>query len=147
MRGIPADSTCVLCYRSPEITKHAFWGCTKLKEVRSSCGFLQGFSLKDGLHFKDFFISCTQSIQGEDLALPSVLFWRIWFLRNQQIQNIVSVSCKEVVGWATIFLAQFREATAMDVVEQKRMAAAEVVRWEPPLEYLYKINTDVAIKV
>ncbi|KAK3212816.1 hypothetical protein Dsin_017522 [Dipteronia sinensis] len=147
MRGIPADSTCVLCYRSPETTKHALWGCAKMKEVRSSCGFLRGFSWKDGLHFKDLFISCTQSIQDEDLALLSVLFWRIWFLRNQQIQNIVGVSFTEVVGWATIYLAQFREATAMDVVEQWRMAAAMVVRWEPHLEYLYKINTDAAIKV
>ncbi|KAK3212224.1 hypothetical protein Dsin_016930 [Dipteronia sinensis] len=119
MRWILVDSTYVLCYRSPETTKHAFWGCAKLKE----------------------------SIQNEDLALLGVLFWRIWFLWNQQIQNIVGVSFKEVVRWATIYLAQFREATAMDVVEQRRMAAATVVRWEPPLEYLYKINTDAAIKV
>ncbi|KAK3205547.1 hypothetical protein Dsin_019593 [Dipteronia sinensis] len=119
MRGIPADSTCVLCYRSPETTKHALWGCAKLKE----------------------------SIQNEDLALLSVLIWRIWFLRNERIQNIVGLSFKEVVGWAKIYLAQFKEATAMDVVEQRRMAAATVVRWEPPLEYLYKINTDVAIKI
>ncbi|KAK3221602.1 hypothetical protein Dsin_008627 [Dipteronia sinensis] len=118
MKGIPADPTCVLCYRSHETTKHELWGCAKLKEIQSICGFLQGLSWKDCLNFKDFFFSYAHSIQCEDLALLSVLFWRILFLRNQQIH---------------------------DIAEEDE--ASEVVRWEPPLEYLYKINVEAAIKV
>ncbi|KAK3218202.1 hypothetical protein Dsin_012172 [Dipteronia sinensis] len=47
------------------------------------------------------------------------------------------------------FIYVFHFVTSINLLaeEDSGCSPAEVVRWEPPLEHLYKINTDASIKV
>ncbi|KAK3229701.1 hypothetical protein Dsin_001582 [Dipteronia sinensis] len=57
-----------------------------------------------------------------------------------------SANMKDVVGWSINYLAIFKEAKDVVDLVQKRLVVAEEVRWEPPTERLYKINTDGSIQ-
>ncbi|KAK3205136.1 hypothetical protein Dsin_019182 [Dipteronia sinensis] len=55
------------------------------------------------------------SIQGDDLALLRVIFWRIWCLRNQLLHSNSGGSLKDVVDWShNNILALFKEANVVD---------------------------------
>ncbi|KAK4842709.1 hypothetical protein QYF36_026448 [Acer negundo] len=40
-----------------------------------------------GMHFLDFMFVCLRSLNCEDLSLLGIVFWRVWFLRNQLVHE------------------------------------------------------------
>ena len=60
---------------------HMLWGFPRLKLVRNACGFIKGLRCDDMVHFQDIFNSCVSRLRDEEVALLSIVLWRM-LLRN-----------------------------------------------------------------
>ncbi|KAK4855358.1 hypothetical protein QYF36_006418 [Acer negundo] len=83
---------------------HTLWGCHDLIKVGDNCSFLKGLKLINGMHLHDFMLSWLCSFKSHELELLCVIFWRVWFCRNQLIHSPCKADSGDVVMWATIFL-------------------------------------------
>ncbi|KAK0586221.1 hypothetical protein LWI29_003065 [Acer saccharum] len=72
-RRVSVDGLCLVCENMYESTLHAVWGCSSLKSVRSSIGFMQGKSFSKSFDFQNFFHSCFESLEENDLVLLCVI--------------------------------------------------------------------------
>ncbi|KAK0579421.1 hypothetical protein LWI29_026174 [Acer saccharum] len=142
-RGVPSDGLCPRCHKRLESIIHAIWGCRDLGSVRRNCVFLHGLVITDDMHFHDLMLLILNSIKISEVELLCVIFWRVWFYRNQLIHKLDGQDLGEVVNWASNFLEEWQSyqmvtpSTKVNVVEQ-------IPKWQPPLAGYWKINTDAA---
>ena len=80
-----------------------------------------------------------------ELELLCVVLWRNWFLRNQTIHGENCNHETDVVPWSRSFLDEFM--AAMNGDNESNGGGRVKARWQPPLEGVYKINTDVALDI
>ncbi|KAK3188491.1 hypothetical protein Dsin_028052 [Dipteronia sinensis] len=142
-RGVPSDGYCPRCHCRPKLMSHALWGWRALFKVRENCLFLKGLELTDAMHFHDFMLICLKSLNFKDLELLCVIFWRVWFCRNQLIHNLSNSDLGDVVSWATHFLDEWRSIHKVDTTNLLRNVALNP-KCRPPVEGSWKINTDAA---
>ncbi|KAK3187923.1 hypothetical protein Dsin_027484 [Dipteronia sinensis] len=90
----------------------AVWGCEGLKQVRGSCSFMKGFRWKHNDQFLEFFISCINGLQAEELALLCVVLWRVWYSRNQVVHTKRKCNMEDMVCWSDVFLSEFQTVSA-----------------------------------
>ncbi|KAK2653505.1 hypothetical protein Ddye_013361 [Dipteronia dyeriana] len=100
--GVPTEIICPRCRQSPESVLHALWGCRVLHQVRNNCSFVRGISLAENLHFLDFMLGCLRCLQFDNLELSCVVFWIVWFGRNQLVFNSIEQDVGMVVSWAVL---------------------------------------------
>ncbi|KAK2639320.1 hypothetical protein Ddye_027115 [Dipteronia dyeriana] len=100
-RGVPLDETCPRCLRRSKSMVHALWSCRSLTVLRSSIPFLKELRTYDGMHFHDFMLIFFKTLTSMELELLCVIFWRVWFCRNQLVYSMSMMEVGEVVDWAT----------------------------------------------
>lgn len=66
--------------------------------------FLEKLVLSDDMHFLDLIILISNSINVRELELLRVIFWRVWFYRNQLVHKLGNSYMDDVINWATNFL-------------------------------------------
>ncbi|KAK3182692.1 hypothetical protein Dsin_029978 [Dipteronia sinensis] len=119
-RGVPANGLYPRCHSQNETMSHALWGCRALLTVRARCSFSKKLVFIDGMHFHDFMLDCSQSLRSYEVELLCVIFWRLWFCRNQLVHNLGNLDLGEVVNWATIYLDEWRSIHFVDSVSTSR---------------------------
>ncbi|KAK2649436.1 hypothetical protein Ddye_016925 [Dipteronia dyeriana] len=108
-RRIQVDVSCPVCYRRPETSLHALWCYPAVKHIRMLCPSMKGLKCTDGTNFVDFMIMCINVLNNDFQELLCVIFFCMWFLRNQHIHCPSSSSDREVVFWANSFIQEFRD--------------------------------------
>ncbi|KAK3218117.1 hypothetical protein Dsin_012087 [Dipteronia sinensis] len=78
------------------------------------------------------------------MAILSIMWWRLWFLRNQYVHGISAHDTDSVLAWLENFLTSFIAANAAEDVPRNVLGSRDVL-WRPPLEGTYKVNSDVTI--
>ncbi|KAK2661430.1 hypothetical protein Ddye_000004 [Dipteronia dyeriana] len=143
-RHIQVEDVCPVCLKENESVFHALWDYKRLKRVRAGCSLLKGVVCSKGIHFQGFFLLCCRTLMVKDLSLLCIIFWRIWFLRNQLVHRVVGCDMEVVVPWCRNFLQEF---VATNMVEASVPVAVvnDNVKWKPPDANLYKINTDATL--
>lgn len=143
--GLKTDIRCPLCLKSGETTLHALWRCRSLREVRAgSCVDDGGFHKQwDVGSFLDFVMVCKSAVSSLNFEVLCVVWWRIWFRRNQFVHSNGSSSFMEVLDWAHSYLQDFRKASKMENPSLVLERASP--KWKPPDQGVYKINTDAAL--
>ena len=143
-RGVPSDGMCPGCKKRLESMTHALWGCRVLGRIRDKCSFVHKLVINDGMHFHDFMILILNSIDSSEVELLCVIFWRIWFCRNQLVHKQSDQDLDEVVNWSSVFLEEWRSAQGIGV-SKPVLTAGILDQWRPPLAGFWKINTDAAV--
>ncbi|KAK2656774.1 hypothetical protein Ddye_009826 [Dipteronia dyeriana] len=155
-RHIPVEGVCPIYLRDSKTVLHALWGCKRLKTVREACVFMEKTSFANGLHFLDFILGFFKCLSKRELSLLCIVFWRIWFVRNQWVRGERDNMADTVLSWSINFLLGFQDANG--VCSDKVVSAGSanspgsvisngytVAKWIPFLGELFKINTDVAL--
>ncbi|TXG48260.1 hypothetical protein EZV62_027554 [Acer yangbiense] len=78
-----------------------------------------------------------------DFELLCVVWWRIWYKRNQFVHSNEIPNDIEVLEWAWSYLHDYRVAFARD--NPKLTKEREPPKWKPPDRGVFKINTDAAL--
>ncbi|KAK3200797.1 hypothetical protein Dsin_024212 [Dipteronia sinensis] len=104
------DGLCPNCKRSPEMTAHALWECSKLNVIRNECRFMEGMRCNDKVSFCTFFQSCLLRLNEEKVAIFCVILWRIWFIRNHGLFEDGGVLADSIYTWSGEFLSGFKAA-------------------------------------
>ncbi|KAK1565494.1 hypothetical protein Q3G72_028020 [Acer saccharum] len=104
-----------------EINREA--GYRDLTKVRNDCLLLKGIKLFDAMHFPDFLLVCLRNLNSWDLDFLCIIFWKVWFYRNQLVHNSSRLDLGHVVSWARDFLAEWR--LAQDGVRSKLMGVVK----------------------
>ncbi|KAL2939352.1 hypothetical protein RDABS01_000184, partial [Bienertia sinuspersici] len=126
-RSACVDSRCQLCGEDNETTEHILLHCSEARKVwylsplRLSSGEHQDVSLKDKcLHL--------MTIYKEERwwELFWTIAWSIWTNRN---------------AWCF----EKKKKEGMELVQRATNLVNDPVRWTPPVEGTYKLNTDVAV--
>ncbi|KAK0607443.1 hypothetical protein LWI29_015165 [Acer saccharum] len=97
----------------------------------------------DALSFVDFVLSCYSSVSKLDFEILCVVWWRVWFRRNNLVHSAVLLPDSEVVEWASLFIQEFRAAN-VKVLKAVSVQSA-LPRWKAPPDGVFKINTDAAL--
>ncbi|KAK3218996.1 hypothetical protein Dsin_012966 [Dipteronia sinensis] len=146
-RRVSVDGFCPVCKNNYETTLHAIWGCSGLKVVRSSFGFLKGMNSGKFQEFQDFFNSCVQTLDSDVMVLLCVIWWRNWHLRNQLVHESGRSGLKAVVSWSMNYISNYRDAMLTGAAARKRDVIPKAVKWEAPRRGVFKLNTDAALDV
>ncbi|KAI9181032.1 hypothetical protein LWI28_010647 [Acer negundo] len=80
-----------------------------------------------------------------ELALICVVWWRVWYWRNQIVHQSSGLDPGILVNWCRDYLEEFRHAKAQ-VAGPVVMRPAEVIKWCPPSSDFYTLNSDAALK-
>ncbi|KAK1555565.1 hypothetical protein Q3G72_028291 [Acer saccharum] len=126
---------------------HALWGCRDLLLIKKDCLFVKDLKLTDAMHFHDLIVVCQCTLNSQDLELLCVVFWRIWFCRNQLVHNLSSPVLGHVVSWASGYIDEWRSAQEVfkpNPVGNSLLSAGLYLKWKPPDFEMFKINTDAA---
>ncbi|KAK2657966.1 hypothetical protein Ddye_011018 [Dipteronia dyeriana] len=155
-RHIPVEGVCPICLRDSETVLHALWGYKRLKTEPVACVFMEKTSFANGLHFLDFILGFFKCLSKGELSLLCIVFWPIWFVRNQWVHGERENMAETVLSWSINFLLGFQDANG--VCSDKAVSAGSAnspgsvisngytdAKWIPPLGELFKINTDAAL--
>ena len=141
--GMNLDIVCPICLKKEEMTVHALWTCSSLKDVRVAWGWEVGVSTLDRGSFLDFVISLSSEVDVQKFESMSVVWWRIWFRRNSLLHGKGWIPAADVLDWAGDFLQSYR--TAMVSISSKMVVEKPVARWMAHPQGVFKINTDAAL--
>ncbi|TXG55739.1 hypothetical protein EZV62_017052 [Acer yangbiense] len=120
------EPCCQICRKLPESTFHAIWGCSKLKEVRSSCPFSLSFNWKNHASALDLLLFCSKVLVREELELLCVILWRCWWRRNQLVHQAGARCDENIVAWAVNFVAEMRTANgAVDQLLEEQISGSK----------------------
>ncbi|KAK0587875.1 hypothetical protein LWI29_030314 [Acer saccharum] len=142
--GMKLNSLCPICNQKEETSLHALWGCSALKGVRSFSGLTVPGHVLDRLSFLEFCWLCKET-KKVDFDLICVVWWRVWFRRNQLLFSNTIMPMDGIVDWAVNFLANFKEARGVEQCE--RAGQTKDIRWKTPTAGCVKINLDAALSV
>ncbi|KAI9168825.1 hypothetical protein LWI28_002497 [Acer negundo] len=73
VQGEPRDGEMCWCFRRPEITLHAIWGCSKLNQVRSSLPLMFNHKWSDKASVLDFLLFYSRILGKYELELVCCL--------------------------------------------------------------------------
>ncbi|KAK0603652.1 hypothetical protein LWI29_007220 [Acer saccharum] len=79
------------------------------------------------------------------MALLSIIFWRIWFLRNHVVHGMARHDMSTVVKWCRDYLAEIRSVIAEVTEVNNRVLIPAVIKWQPPRDGYYKVNTNATL--
>ncbi|KAK3212419.1 hypothetical protein Dsin_017125 [Dipteronia sinensis] len=114
-------------------------GCAALKVIRKRFGILKSFI---GVCFKDFYSISVDRLDKSELALLYVFMWRVWFMRNQDVNKQHEV--KDVVLWSWYFLSEFI-VVSNPGENHARHDRLVIPCYHPPREGVYKLNIDTVV--
>ncbi|TXG67924.1 hypothetical protein EZV62_009199 [Acer yangbiense] len=148
-RGVHTRGLCPYCSKRPETTVHTLWGCDWIRKSRSNCSFLVGLKWNDIMNFHDLFIYAGHVLYSKELECLCVVWWRIWFWRNQKIHTSSNFRVEHIFAWASNFLDKFRGASVSrpPISHSSSVSPDSVVKWAPPPTGSFKINSDAAVRV
>jgi hypothetical protein len=86
---------------------------------------------RDLSSFFDFVLACKVSVALAEFELLCVLWWRIWFRRNQFVFSSVSVPVADMLEWARLYLDDFKKANQRGGCGPSRLHS--VTSWSAPL--------------
>ncbi|TXG72859.1 hypothetical protein EZV62_001438 [Acer yangbiense] len=90
------NTICPLCLKKAKTTLHVLWRCSLLRDIRAASMLSGGGSFLDSTPFSDFILACWDRMNVEEFELLCVVWWRIWFSRNQVVHFKVGVDVREV---------------------------------------------------
>ncbi|KAK3218215.1 hypothetical protein Dsin_012185 [Dipteronia sinensis] len=143
-RKVVVDGFCPIYSPSFETKIHALWGCPGLKVVRARYGMFEGDWYGDRSSFQDFFSSCLNILEIHEVELLCMIWWRVWYMRNQWVHGSGNHDMEMVVFWSRDYLQEFVTAN-LKVVDQGGRGKDVVSRWQPPSSSFYKLNTNATI--
>ena len=91
-------------------------------------------------------VYCRSILSKEEVELLCIIFWRIWFWRNQLLQDSQCRRSEDVVAWATDYIGEYRKANQVGESLPSRLHSTCPVKWSKPAAGWFKINTDAAIR-
>ena len=81
--GLKIETLCLVCFKKEETSLHALWHCHSLEGVRFDSGIGDLDCGLDSRSFFDFAQLCMERLDTAVFELLCVVWWRIWFRRNQ----------------------------------------------------------------
>ncbi|KAK2650454.1 hypothetical protein Ddye_017943 [Dipteronia dyeriana] len=81
---------CPLCNKVDEIMIHSLWECQKWKYARLEWLSKNALRQRNHTNFVDLIIDCAFNSNADVLKLFCVITWRLWFLRNSFVHNVVN---------------------------------------------------------
>ncbi|KAK4848144.1 hypothetical protein QYF36_009787 [Acer negundo] len=139
-RGIQVEGLCLRCNRKPETisVRDNSQLQTKESENISVTPTSGGFATM-------LVFPATAHNRSQELALICVVWWRVWYWRNQIVHQSSGLDPGILVNWCRDYLEEFRHAKAQ-VAGPVVMRPAEVIKWCPPSSDFYTLNSDAALK-
>ncbi|KAK0600738.1 hypothetical protein LWI29_017969 [Acer saccharum] len=131
-RGVHTNGYCPRCQKFLETMVHALWGCRELRSVKEKCHSFNGFKGSNDMHFLDFILGWLRNLCSTELEFLCVIFWRIWFCRNQMIHNKAGVDNRDVVKWASDFIDEWRSISQVDTLPTS--GSVPVQNWTPSVD-------------
>ena len=137
-RRIIDDASCNACQTEQESIFHALWECEKLSHVWAPC-FSWVRTEHPGLRdIQDLINLLGQEVQR--LELFGVVAWFIWSHRNKLRLNEKGLPSEKIFETAKVYLSNYQAKYPSKMKQPK-----ENVKWQPPVEGLYKTNYDGAV--
>ncbi|PRQ16242.1 putative ribonuclease H-like domain, reverse transcriptase zinc-binding domain-containing protein [Rosa chinensis] len=144
-RHLLASSVCSRCQGEEETILHAFWSCSKAREVWKLTPFKSAVGRGHYENFKDMFRFATSVLTLNELGLVILICRRIWQARNDAIFNHKLVSPQFLYAQALQLQQDFLEKQLQSSYHAKRPTAQ--VRWTRPSFPFLKLNVDGAVNV
>ncbi|KAK0585032.1 hypothetical protein LWI29_022499 [Acer saccharum] len=85
---------------------------------------------------------CLRVLDPYLLVLLSVIFWRVWYYRNQLVHNVEKEGYGDVVRWVTTFIEEWNSTHLVDKPCPALVSVAH--GWRPPEGGVWKINSNAA---
>jgi hypothetical protein len=158
-RSLVDDATCHICGRGEEFSYHAVVQCTNDRALRHE--LRQRLCLPEERVFSDtgpdWLLLLLNSVSPEVKANILMLFWRVWYLRNDATFGKGEASIKGSACFLESYCESLRYANskAKDVVDHKGKRKLDVgverkdkpvhkvsVSWSPVKSGWVKVNTD-----
>ncbi|TXG48428.1 hypothetical protein EZV62_027722 [Acer yangbiense] len=85
-------------------------------------------------------------LKRDELEVMCVVFWRIWYWRNQFVHSSPNACNEDIIAWATNYMEEFRKAN-LGVMCRPLLSAGQVspMKWSKSTPDSFKINVDDAI--
>ena len=138
---VPIDEHCCRCAKGAENSIHALWLCDSLKKVRQACPFLKGICISHNTNILDLFMECKACLSAMDLEVLLIMFWRLWFVRNQFVMEKKLMQVKDVPNWSKFYWHELM-STVTSKIETKCNPS---MSWVAPRLGLIKVNTDASL--
>lgn len=144
-RGVDVQNCCVHCGRKGEDCFHVFWGCKHAIKMWFQSKFARLLSIvfnQDPLHVLMDWKEKTELADFEELI---VFLWGLWNRRNAKVfKSQETISKFSLADWAFSYLDSYRTTNAK---LEPRNRPQFPIRWMPPEEGFYKINTDASVSM
>ncbi|TXG69156.1 hypothetical protein EZV62_004091 [Acer yangbiense] len=141
------EDLCPICARRKETSLHALWHCSSLKEVRTVAKIDDPGSGLNFASFFDFVLFCQRKMEVDVFEFFCVVWWRIWYRRNNFFHSNIMLLGTDIISWAEAFAADFQGACSRDAHLGGNLGgkAGVSLGWKAPSQGFYKINTNAAL--
>ena len=142
-RKVIDNPTCEACGLGVESSGHVLWDCEKAQEIwkLSSIPFeVCGANFPEFLDFL-WYLKFGQKMRDDLLELVVMVAWCLWFNRNEVRLGKGRLPSLAILQKARYMLDKFQTAN----LKLSQTSLKEEVRWEPPGDMWYKINSDAAL--
>ncbi|TXG51584.1 hypothetical protein EZV62_024108 [Acer yangbiense] len=101
----------------------------------------------DDLQFLELIARCLWVLKEKEMAILCVMFWRLWFKRNQFVHSATPACGDDVFEWAAGYVEDFHVANQNDDQSPRVSRPDRFLKWVPLSVGCFKINTDAALRV
>ena len=137
------NPTCKACDLGAESSEHVQWDCEKTREIWKLCGIpfeVCGINFPEFVNFL-WHLEFRQRMGDDLLELVVMVAWCLWFNRNEVRLGKGRLPSLAILQKARYMLDKFQTAN----LKLSQTSLKEEVRWEPPGDMWYKINSDAAL--
>jgi hypothetical protein len=155
-RGVQCNILCPKCLEKEENIDHAFMKCHFASRVWFGSKLGVNFS-NSQISFTEWLIHTINSISTDDLCYVAAITYSLWFARNQQVFDLISIDDGHVIDRANRSLKEYQNAlengnlnsfnTTQNRTTSTNRHANNIKRWTRPNEGIIKVNCDANLRI
>ncbi|PON42145.1 Ribonuclease H-like domain containing protein [Trema orientale] len=144
-RKICISHVCLICHNGVESSFHALVRCDAAEAVWEESKFWELFASFRGGCITELFLFLREKLCKSDFELCCVIFWFIWYNRNQILHGGVTKEPSAILEDASLRRNEFCASLSSMEVKVLDYEVPRNYKWKPPEAGLLKLNIDAAV--